>query len=39
LLQSVIDDTLHGDEPGQPFVRTVVHLHGAKVQPDSDGYP
>ena len=34
-----IDDTLHGDEAGQPLVRTVVHLHGAKVQPDSDGYP
>src|SRR5215471_19500359 len=34
-----IDDTLHGDEPGQPPVRTVVHLHGAKVAPDSDGYP
>jgi spore coat protein A, manganese oxidase len=34
-----IDDTLHGDEPGQPQVRTVVHLHGAKVEPDSDGYP
>ena len=34
-----IDDTLHGDEPGQPLVRTVVHLHGAKVEPDSDGYP
>ncbi len=34
-----IDDTLHGDEPGQPAVRTVVHLHGAKVEPESDGYP
>jgi spore coat protein A len=34
-----IDSTLHGDEPGQPAVRTVVHLHGAKVEPDSDGYP
>ena len=39
LLQDAIDNTLHGDEPGEPFVRTVVHLHGAKVQPDSDGYP
>ena len=39
LLQSAIDNTLHGDEPGEPFVRTVVHLHGAKVRPDSDGYP
>jgi spore coat protein A len=34
-----IDYTLHGDEKGQPLVRTVVHLHGAKVEPDSDGYP
>jgi len=34
-----VDSTLHGDEPGQPAVRTVVHLHGAKVEPDSDGYP
>jgi spore coat protein A len=34
-----IDDTLHGDEPGQPAVRTVVHLHGHKVLPPSDGYP
>jgi spore coat protein A len=34
-----IDTTLHGDESGQPLVRTVVHLHGAKVLPDSDGYP
>ena len=34
-----IDDTLHGDEPDQPPVRTVVHLHGARVLPTSDGYP
>jgi spore coat protein A, manganese oxidase len=34
-----IDTTLHGDEPGQPQVRTVVHLHGAKVLGDSDGHP
>jgi spore coat protein A, manganese oxidase len=34
-----IDATLHGDEPPSPEVRTVVHLHGAKVLPDSDGYP
>jgi spore coat protein A len=33
------DDTLHGDEPGVPQIRTVVHLHGHKVLPDSDGYP
>jgi len=34
-----IDNTLHGDEPDQPAVRTVVHLHGHKVLPSSDGYP
>jgi len=34
-----IDSTLHGDESGQPEVRTVVHLHGHKVLPESDGYP
>src|SRR5262249_19507381 len=34
-----IDRTLHGDEAGQPDVRTVVHLHGHKVLPESDGYP
>ena len=34
-----IDPTLHGAEPPAPQVRTVVHLHGNKVLPDSDGYP
>lgn len=34
-----IDPTIHGDEPPTPQVRTVVHLHGLKVLPDSDGYP
>src|SRR6185503_18750423 len=34
-----IDPTIHGAEPGTPSVRTVVHLHGHKVMPDSDGYP
>ncbi len=34
-----VDPTLHGDEPPTPEVRTVVHLHGHKVLPDSDGYP
>jgi spore coat protein A len=33
-----VDKTLHGAE-GVPEVRTVVHLHGANVQPDSDGFP
>ena len=34
-----VDHTLHGAHEGMPEVRTVVHLHGANVEPDSDGYP
>ncbi len=34
-----IDHTLHGCHDGMPEVRTVVHLHGAEVEADSDGYP
>jgi spore coat protein A, manganese oxidase len=34
-----IDQTIHGAEPDRPAVRTVVHLHGAKTAPQSDGYP
>jgi spore coat protein A len=34
-----IDHTIHGAEENKPNVRTVVHLHGAKAPPDSDGYP
>ena len=34
-----IDTTLHGSEPWQPEVRTVVHLHGAHTRPQFDGYP
>jgi len=34
-----IDHHLHGAEAGQPEVRTVVHVHGAKAPPESDGYP
>jgi len=34
-----IDYRLHGAEPGQPEVRTVVHLHGGRTPADSDGYP
>lgn len=33
-----IDKTIHG-AMDNPDVRTVVHLHGANVQPDSDGDP
>jgi spore coat protein A, manganese oxidase len=34
-----IDHTLHGAEKEKPEVRTVVHLHGGRVGPESDGYP
>ncbi len=34
-----IDPTLHGAHGDPPEVRTVVHLHGARVSPESDGYP
>lgn len=34
-----IDTTIHGAESSLPAVRTVAHLHGAAVDPASDGYP
>jgi spore coat protein A len=34
-----IDRTLHGAEADKPEVRTVVHLHGGRTGPESDGYP
>jgi spore coat protein A len=34
-----IDHTLHGAEADKPEVRTVVHLHGGRTCPESDGYP
>jgi spore coat protein A len=34
-----IDHNLHGAEANLPQVRTVVHVHGAKAPPASDGYP
>jgi len=34
-----IDHNLHGAEANKPEVRTVVHVHGAKAPPSSDGYP
>ncbi|MGA9528967.1 MAG: multicopper oxidase [Terriglobales bacterium] len=34
-----IDHTIHGAEAEKPEVRAVVHLHGAKAGPASDGYP
>ncbi|NLP51061.1 multicopper oxidase [Bacillus sp. RO1] len=34
-----IDFTVHGAHRDVPEVRTVVHVHGAVVEPESDGYP
>ena len=34
-----IDYTIHGSEESVPEVRTVTHVHGAQVLPESDGYP
>jgi spore coat protein A, manganese oxidase len=34
-----VDHTIHGAEADKPEVRTVVHLHGGKTPPESDGYP
>ena len=34
-----IDRTLHGADAGLPEVRGIVHVHGAKTPPESDGYP
>ena len=34
-----IDHTLHGAEVDKPEVRSVIHLHGGKTPPGSDGYP
>lgn len=34
-----IDHSLHGAEEDKPAVRTVVHVHGARVTPENDGYP
>jgi spore coat protein A len=34
-----LDYTIHGEEQNVPEVRTVTHLHGARVVPESDGYP
>jgi spore coat protein A len=34
-----IDHALHGAHLDKPEVRTVVHVHGAKAPPGSDGYP
>jgi spore coat protein A len=34
-----IDHNLMGAEKGHPESRTVVHVHGARVPPESDGWP
>jgi spore coat protein A len=34
-----IDHTLHGTQLGTADVRGVVHLHGGRTPPESDGYP
>ncbi len=34
-----IDHRLHGAEASNPEVRAIVHVHGAKVPPESDGWP
>lgn len=34
-----VDHTLEGASADQPEVRTVTHLHGGRVGPESDGFP
>jgi spore coat protein A len=34
-----IDHTIHGAGPGLAESRAVVHVHGARVRPEHDGYP
>ncbi len=34
-----IDHTIHGAEESLPEARAVVHVHGAQVLPENDGYP
>jgi spore coat protein A len=34
-----IDNSIHGAEKNLPAVRSVAHLHGGAVAPESDGYP
>ncbi|HTB96872.1 MAG TPA: multicopper oxidase domain-containing protein [Terracidiphilus sp.] len=34
-----IDHSLHGADKGVPETRGIVHLHGGKTPPESDGYP
>jgi spore coat protein A len=39
LFPEALDFTIHGSTPDIPQVKTVVHLHGAKVLPQFDGFP
>ena len=39
LIHGVFDTHLHGTHAGEPQTKTVTHLHGAVVPPDSDGRP
>jgi len=34
-----LDHSIHGAESDKPEVRSVIHMHGAKAAPESDGYP
>ncbi len=34
-----IDHSIHGADFSKPDVRTIFHVHGARVPPESDGYP
>jgi spore coat protein A, manganese oxidase len=34
-----LDHNIHGAEAHKPEVRAVTHVHGARVPPESDGYP
>ena len=34
-----VDHAIHGAGTGVPDVRTVMHLHGGRTPPESDGYP
>lgn len=34
-----VDHRLHGAESDKPAGRAIIHLHGGKVPPESDGYP
>ena len=39
IFANAVDHSIHGSEADKPAVRAVVHVHGAKAPPESDGYP